>query len=141
VNSRAATTASNNASVPKRAALLTRLDDEARALAHRPLDDERLRWVEYRPRPRRACLADLGRDARKAAHRLLAAGPSPHGYGQAMAIMPLEEVLGRRCIVGPLEVLNLRPARGQIAWSEFGERSGDPRCRRGVDGEIVVAAA
>jgi hypothetical protein len=44
-----------------------------RALAHRPLDDERLRWVEYTPRPRPgAWLADLGRDARKAAHRLLA---------------------------------------------------------------------
>jgi hypothetical protein len=24
---------------------------------------------------------------------------------------------------------------------EFGERSGDPRCRRGIDGEFVVAAA
>ena len=30
--------------------------------------------------------------------------------------------------------------RGRIAWAEFGERGGDPRCRRGVDGDFVVPA-
>ena len=40
-------------------------------------------------------LADLDRAARKAAHRLLATGLSPHAYAQAMTIMALEEVLDR----------------------------------------------
>jgi len=79
------------------AALLARLDERARALAHRPLTDERLRWLEYRPRPRPGVsLADLGTGARKAAHRLLATGLSRHAYAQAMAIVALEEVLDRQ---------------------------------------------
>lgn len=78
-------------------ALLGGLDDEGRALAHRPLADQRLRWLDYRPVPRPGvCLADLDRGARKAAHRLLATGLSPHGYAQAMAIVALEEVLDRQ---------------------------------------------
>jgi hypothetical protein len=78
-------------------ALLERLDGERRVLAHRPLDDQRLRWLEYRPQSRPgACLADLDRDARKAAHRLLATGLSPHAYAQAMTIVALEEVLDRQ---------------------------------------------
>ena len=79
------------------AALLGRLAGEVRVLAQRPLADEQLRWLEYRPRPRPGvCLADLDRDARKAAHRLLASGLSPHAYAQAMAIVALEEVLDRQ---------------------------------------------
>lgn len=78
-------------------ALLDRLGDEQRALAHHPLADQRLRWLEYRPAPRPgACLADLDRSARKAAHRLLATGLSPHAYAQAMTIVALEEVLDRQ---------------------------------------------
>jgi hypothetical protein len=78
-------------------ALLELLDDEGRALAHRPLDDQRRRWLEYRPATRPGvCLADLDREARKAAHRLLATGLSPHAYAQAMAIVALEEVLDRQ---------------------------------------------
>jgi hypothetical protein len=78
-------------------ALLELLDDEGRALAHRPLDDQRRRWLEYRPAPRPGvCLADLDREARKAAHRLLATGLSPHAYAQAMAVVALEEVLDRQ---------------------------------------------
>jgi hypothetical protein len=77
--------------------LLDQLDDRGRALAHRPLDDQRLRWLEYRPHARPGvCLADLDRDARKAAHRLLATGLSPHAYAQAMTIVALEEVLDRQ---------------------------------------------
>jgi hypothetical protein len=60
-------------------------------------DDHARRWLEYRPRPRPGVsLADLAPDARKAAHRLLATGLSPHAYAQAMAIVALEEVLDRR---------------------------------------------
>lgn len=78
-------------------ALLDQLPAGQRALAHRPLDDQHLRWLEYRPRPRPgACLADLDQPARKAAHRLLATGLSPHAYAQAMTIVSLEEVLDRR---------------------------------------------
>jgi hypothetical protein len=77
--------------------LLDRLDGERLALGHRPLADRRLRWLEYRPAPRPGVsLADLGGEARKAAHRLLATGLSPHGYAQAMAIVALEEVLDRQ---------------------------------------------
>jgi hypothetical protein len=80
------------------AAFLAGLDDEQRALAHRPFGDEAARrWIEYRPHPRPgACLADLDRTTRKAAHRLLATALSPHAYAQAMAIIALEEVLDRR---------------------------------------------
>ncbi|MFL6128018.1 MAG: DUF3500 domain-containing protein [Mycobacteriales bacterium] len=80
------------------AALLTALDSPARELAARPFgDDGARRWLEYRPRPRPgACLADLDRAARKAAHRLLATGLSEHAYAQAMTVLALEEVLDRR---------------------------------------------
>jgi hypothetical protein len=78
-------------------ALLAALTDEHRALAHRPVADGDLRWLEYRPAPRPGvCLADLDRTARKAAHRLLATGLSAHAYAQAMAIVALEEVLDRQ---------------------------------------------
>ncbi|MEU6078571.1 DUF3500 domain-containing protein [Micromonospora sp. NPDC047074] len=78
-------------------ALLTALDEPARARAAHRFDDESARrWLEYRPRPRPgACLADLDRSGRKAAHRLLATALSPPAYAQAMAIVALEEVLDR----------------------------------------------
>jgi uncharacterized protein DUF3500 len=77
--------------------LLDQLDDRGRALAHRPLDDQQLRWLEYRPiHHHGVCLTDLDPGARKAAHRLLATGLSPHAYAQAMAIVALEEVLDRQ---------------------------------------------
>lgn len=77
--------------------LLRALRGEQRELAQRPLTDQRLRWLEYRPRPRPGVtLADLDRVSRKAAHRLLATGLSPHAYTQAMSIMALEEVLDRK---------------------------------------------
>jgi Protein of unknown function (DUF3500) len=60
-------------------------------------DDAARRWIEYRPEPRPgACIADMSRDARKAAHRLLSTGLSEHAYAQAMVIIALEEVLDRQ---------------------------------------------
>jgi hypothetical protein len=80
------------------AALLGSLAGPELELAARPFaDDAARRWLEYRPNPRPgACLADLSREARKAAHRMLATGLSEHAYAQAMVIIALEEVLDRR---------------------------------------------
>jgi hypothetical protein len=80
------------------AVLLKALTGRQRELAARPFaDDAGRRWLEYRPLPRPgACIADMTRDARKAAHRLLATGLSEHAYAQAMVIIALEEVLDRR---------------------------------------------
>jgi hypothetical protein len=80
------------------AAALKALTGEQRELAARPFgDDAARRWLEYRPLPRPgACIADMGREARKASHRLLATGLSEHAYAQAMVIIALEEVLDRR---------------------------------------------
>jgi uncharacterized protein DUF3500 len=80
------------------AALLGSLPGPERELAARPFaDDAARRWLEYRPLPRPgACIADMSREARKAAHRLLATGLSEHAYAQAMVIIALEEVLDRR---------------------------------------------
>ncbi|HEX5594951.1 MAG TPA: DUF3500 domain-containing protein [Micromonosporaceae bacterium] len=77
--------------------LLGALDSAQQERAAHPFTDEAARRrIEYRPRPRPgACLADFDRSARKAAHRLLATGLSPHAYAQAMAIIALEEVLDR----------------------------------------------
>jgi len=78
-------------------ALLTRLDDDSRPLAQRPLDDRQRRWLEYRPRPRPgACVGHFDLEARKAAHLLLATGLSPHAHAQAVTVMALEEVLDRQ---------------------------------------------
>lgn len=79
-------------------ALLDGLDERQRALAGLEFgDDQARRWIEYRPQRRPgACLADFDRAARKAAHRLLATGLSPHAYAQAMTVVALEEVLDRR---------------------------------------------
>lgn len=79
-------------------ALLAALDEPARAAAAHPFsDDAARRWIEYRPRQRPgACLADLDRAARKAAHRLLATALSPASFAQAVTIMALEEVLDRQ---------------------------------------------
>jgi len=78
--------------------LLKALRGREHELASRSFADEAARrWIEYRPLPRPgACLADMDRDARKAAHRLLATGLSEHAYAQAMMIIALEEVLDRR---------------------------------------------
>jgi len=78
--------------------LLAALDDRQLALAGRPFtDDAARRWLEYRPRRRPgACIGQMQVPARKAAHRLLATGLSPHAYAQAMSIIALEEVLDRR---------------------------------------------
>jgi Protein of unknown function (DUF3500) len=79
-------------------ALLDALDDQQRALAAQPFEDDAARrWLEYRPRRRPgASLADMSRGARKAAHRLLSTGLREHAYAQAMSIIALEEVLDRR---------------------------------------------
>jgi len=78
--------------------LLTSLSGRERQLAARAFADDRARrWLEYRPQRRPgACIADMSREARKAAHRLLATGLSEHAYAQAMVIIALEEVLDRR---------------------------------------------
>lgn len=76
---------------------VTRLGEDRGSRVHRPLPDPHLRWLEYRPHPRPGVsLAELDTGARKAAHRLLATGLSPHAYAQAMAVVALEEVLDRR---------------------------------------------
>src|ERR1700722_20888125 len=79
-------------------ALLAALDDEQRALAAQPVeDDPPRRWLEYRPRRRPgASMAQMSKVPRKAAHRLLATGLSEHAYAQAMSIIALEEVLDRQ---------------------------------------------
>jgi hypothetical protein len=79
-------------------ALLGALDDQQRALAAQPFEDDAARrWLEYRPRHRPgASIAYMDETARKAAHRLLATGLSEHSYAQAMSIIALEEVLDRR---------------------------------------------
>jgi hypothetical protein len=79
------------------AAFADHLDEAQRARGcHAFSDDGMRRWIEYRPRPRPGVsLADLPGPARKAAHRLLATGLSPHAYAQAMTIVALEEVLDR----------------------------------------------
>ncbi len=78
--------------------LLKSLSGRERQLAARAFADDRARrWLEYRPQRRPgACIADMSREARKAAHRLLATGLSDHAYAQAMVIIALEEVLDRR---------------------------------------------
>jgi len=79
-------------------AFLAALHDGQAAVATRGFDAEaQRRWIEYRPRPRPGVsLADLGLEARKAAHRLLATALSPPAYAQAMSVIALEEVLDRR---------------------------------------------
>jgi Protein of unknown function (DUF3500) len=78
--------------------MLRTLQGRQLELAAQPFaDDAARRWIEYRPEPRPgACIADMDRDARKAAHRLLSTGLSEHAYAQAMAIIALEEVLDRQ---------------------------------------------
>jgi hypothetical protein len=78
--------------------LLQTLQGRPLELAAQPFaDDAARRWIEYRPEPRPgACIADMSRDARKAAHRLLSTGLSEHAYAQAMVIIALEEVLDRQ---------------------------------------------
>ncbi|HTU73734.1 MAG TPA: DUF3500 domain-containing protein [Trebonia sp.] len=78
--------------------LLQTLQGPPLELAAQPFaDDAARRWIEYRPEPRPgACIADMSRDARKAAHRLLSTGLSEHAYAQAMVIIALEEVLDRQ---------------------------------------------
>lgn len=78
-------------------ALLRSLDEPQLAKAGLAFSDEAMRrWIEYRPRPRPgACLADMDRDGRKAAHRLLATALSTHAFAQVTTIMALEEVLDR----------------------------------------------
>ena len=78
--------------------LLAALDGPLHALAARLFaDDAARRWLEYRPQPRPgACIADMDRAGRKAAHRLLATALSEPAYAQAMAVIALEEVLDRR---------------------------------------------
>jgi hypothetical protein len=77
--------------------LLATLDGPARHLAGRPFEEDAARrWIEYRPRPRPGVsLAELDRAGRKAAHRLLATGLSPHAHAQAVTVMATEEVLDR----------------------------------------------
>jgi Protein of unknown function (DUF3500) len=78
--------------------LLQALQGRPLELAAQPFaDDAARRWIEYRPEPRPgASIADMSRDARKAAHRLLSTGLSEHAYAQAMVIIALEEVLDRQ---------------------------------------------
>jgi hypothetical protein len=45
------------------------------------------------------------------------------------------------CVMRSTDALNPRQVRGSDRWSEFGERYGDPRCRRSVESEFVMAAS
>jgi len=80
------------------ASLLAGLDDQQRAIACLPFGGTAARHqFTYLPRPRAGvCLADLDREGRKAAHRLLATALSPAAYAQAAVVMALEEILDRR---------------------------------------------
>jgi Protein of unknown function (DUF3500) len=101
--------------------LLKELPGRQLELAARPFaDDAARRWLEYRPEPRPgACLADMSRKARKAAHRLLSTGLSEHAYAQAMVIIALEEVLDR-------QELWRRHRHSNDYWvSVFGDPDGD----------------
>lgn len=74
------------------------LEDGQRALAVREMSDDHLRkrWA-YTPGERPGVVyGDLGRDQRKAVHRLLSCVLSPHAYAQAAAVMALEDVLDDR---------------------------------------------
>jgi hypothetical protein len=74
------------------------LDDGQRAVAVRAMsdDDLRKRWA-YTPGERPGVVyGSLGRDQRKAVHRLLSCVLSPHAYAQASTVMALEDVLDDR---------------------------------------------
>ncbi|WP_367130817.1 DUF3500 domain-containing protein [Saccharothrix sp. HUAS TT1] len=74
------------------------LDDGQRAVAVRSTADDALRttWA-YTPGPRPGVrYGALGRDQRKAMHRLLSCVLSPHAYAQSATIMAMEEVLDDR---------------------------------------------
>jgi hypothetical protein len=78
------------------AALLAGIGEQHRAAAQVAFSSDLRRWIEYRPEWRPGvCLTDLDPTTRKAAHRLLATGLSPHAYAQAMTIVGLEETLDR----------------------------------------------
>jgi len=102
-------------------ALLEELDDQQRALAALPFDDDAARrWLEYRPLSRPgACLALLTVAGRQAAHRLLSTALSDHAFAQAMVIIALEEVLDRR------ERGALGRHSGDYWVSVFGDPRGD----------------
>ncbi|GAA2360518.1 DUF3500 domain-containing protein [Nonomuraea africana] len=76
------------------AQFLGSLTEPQRQAAAYSFDDAlRLRWT-YVPAPRPGVsLLGLGREARKAAHRLLATALSRHAFAQVVTIMALEEVL------------------------------------------------
>ena len=101
--------------------LLKALHGPQLELAARPFaDDAARRWLEYRPEPRPgACIADMSREARKAAHRLLSTGLSEHAYAQAMVIIALEEVLDRQ------ERWRRRRHSNDYWVSVFGDPDGD----------------
>jgi hypothetical protein len=76
------------------AAFLTTLTTEARRLACFGFTDARRDQWSYLPGARPGVpLSDLGTQARKAAHQLLAAALSRAAFAQAVTIMALEEVL------------------------------------------------
>src|SRR5919108_5752943 len=75
-------------------ALAGSLNGQQRDAATVPFADmARTPWT-YMPLPRPGVsLLELDREARKAAHRLLASALSRHAFAQAVTIMALEEVL------------------------------------------------
>ena len=76
-------------------AFLDLLDDETRALAHRPFDDdERFNW-HFVPRQRNGLpLKAMNETQRKAAHALLQNALSEQGYRKATNVITLEGILG-----------------------------------------------
>lgn len=86
--------ASGKAMTEAAANLLQTLDDSQREQATFAYDsDERLNW-HFIPRPRLGLpLKDMSDESRKAAQQLLASGLSTAGYGQALDVMSLEEIL------------------------------------------------
>jgi Protein of unknown function (DUF3500) len=79
------------------AALLAGVADDRRTLAQLPFAADAVRrWIDYTPCQRPGIsLGQLDPPSRKAAHRLLATGLSPHAYAQAMTVIALEEILDR----------------------------------------------
>ena len=80
-------------------AFLAVLDDAGRQAAVLPFDDDlegaRRHWVYWPDQRRGVRLADVDREAAKAASKLLAVALSPQAFAQANAVMALEEVLDR----------------------------------------------
>ena len=115
-------------------AFLASLDDDLRALALQPFDDERRTWT-YLPGPRAGVpLHQLDRDQAGLAHRLLGALTPPAAFARAAAIMSLEDVLDR------IEGGHRMRHRGDY-WIAIYGAPGEPRWSARFEGHHVSVRA